>query len=418
LSRDFYVLELDSMPRTLTLACLCLLLVAAIIYRPGEAFQASLQGLTVWWTIVFPGLLPFFALLELMLSFGAVHALGVLLEPLMRRLFRLPGEAGFVVALGWTGGFPSGAEAVAALCRREALTRREGQTLLALAHMPSPLFMLLVVGAGFLHEPGLGAAIAAIVWLTALGAALIQARLPGKPQPAGNTPQSAARAPAGTTRGPMNVLRQAAAAMTEARMLDGRTFGKALGDSVTAAVYKLMAVGGFMMIGAVLVRLMAPLLPDAVPDLLLPGLMESHIGAYAAATAQYPGGIALNAAAVAAVLSWGGFSALLQAGGAIAGTGLSLPKLAAARLTQAAIAFVLTLAAWRPLSGALTAIWPASAPAFGVPGAVPPPAAPVVTATGIRSLWPYAPLLLAGFAGAIVLLTVVSVRLSSREGRP
>jgi sporulation integral membrane protein YlbJ len=415
LSRYIYVLELDSMPRTLTLACICLLLVAAIVYRPDEAFQASLQGLTVWWTIVFPGLLPFLALLELMLAFGAVHALGVLLDPLMRRLFRLPGEAGFAVALGWTGGFPSGAEAAAALRRRGAVSRGEGQRLLALSHMPSPLFMLLVVGAGFLHAPELGAAIAVVVWLSALVAALVQARFARWPEPSGISPQPPSAESAQAAGAAVSVLRQAAAAMAEAKRLDGRTFGKALGDSVTAAVYKLMAVGGFMMIGAVIVRLIEPLVPETVPALLLPGLIESHIGAYAATSAQLPGGLVLNAAAAAAVLSWGGISALLQAGGAIAGTDLSLPKLAAARLIQSALAFALTLAAWRPLSGALSALSPAAAPALGVPGAAPPPAAPVVTAAGLRSLWPYAPLLLAGFAAALLLLTFVSISLSNRR---
>jgi sporulation integral membrane protein YlbJ len=214
------------MIRTIMLACLSILLVASIITKPDAAFQASLQGLTVWWNIVFPGLLPFLTLLELMLAFGAVHALGTLLHPLMHKLFRLPGETGVAVAIGWTGGFPCGAEAAAALRKSNSLTVKQGNRLLAMSHLPSPLFMLLVVGTGFLHRPELGIAIALIVWLAALLPALIAARFT-RSEPGQAT----------ADRQAVGILRRAAQAMREARERDGRTFGKLLGDAVSVAVY-------------------------------------------------------------------------------------------------------------------------------------------------------------------------------------
>ncbi|RAP76303.1 nucleoside recognition domain-containing protein [Paenibacillus montanisoli] len=374
------------MTRTIILACLSILLVASIITRPDEAFQASLQGLTVWWNIVFPGLLPFLALIELMIAFGAVHAIGALLQPLMSRLFRLPGEAGLVMALGWTGGFPCGAEATASLRKSGHITPREGQRLLALSHVPSPLFMLLVIGSGFLHRPAIGAAIAAAVWSSALLASLLHARFvktnASKP---GNQPQQ-------ETKG--SLLKQAAAAMLAARNRDGRTFGKALGDAVTLSVYKLMAVGGFMMFGAVLVRLAEPYMPEILPAFLLSGLLESHIGTYAAASATFAGGLPWNAAAIAAILSWGGASALLQAGSAISGTGISLSRLAVARLVQGALAFVLTLAAWKPLTALFSRVLPAAAPALEQTDKTGAATSAIVRAGDLHTLWPYTPVLL------------------------
>ena len=335
------------MIRTLLLACLSILLVATIIYRPDDAFQASLQGLMIWWNIVFPGLLPFLTLLELMLAFGAVHAFGALLDPFMRRLFRLPGEAGLAIAFGWTGGFPSGAESTAALPRNGIVTRSEGQRLLAMAHMPSPLFMLLVVGAGFMKRPELGAAIAAAVWAAAIAVGLIQARFINKSNALSQANPSTDQR-TGNFRLSGGTLRKAAKAMTEAKRRDGRTFGKALGDSVIVSVYKLMAVGGFMMICAVLVKLLEPLRTDLFLPSILPGLIESHIGSYSAAVTRMDGGIAWNAAATAAVLSWGGVSALLQVGTVIAGTDLMIRPLASIRLLQAVIAFIFTLLLWQP----------------------------------------------------------------------
>ncbi|EXX85221.1 hypothetical protein BG53_09150 [Paenibacillus darwinianus] len=106
------------MLRSIALGLLLVSLAAALVLHPSESLQSALQGLTVWWEIVFPGLLPFYVLSELLFALGAVHALGALLEPLMRQAFRLPGDAGWAVALGWTAGFPAGAEAAARLHQR------------------------------------------------------------------------------------------------------------------------------------------------------------------------------------------------------------------------------------------------------------------------------------------------------------
>ena len=68
---------------------------------PQAALQASIRGLNIWWEVVFPSLLPFFIIAELLISIGVVKFIGVILEPLMRPLFRVPGIGGFVWAMEW-----------------------------------------------------------------------------------------------------------------------------------------------------------------------------------------------------------------------------------------------------------------------------------------------------------------------------
>lgn len=302
------------------------------------------------------------------------------------------------MAMGWTAGSPSGAEAATALRRSGLVSRTEGQRLLALSHMPSPLFMLLVVGAGFMHRPELGIVIAAIVWLVGLASGLVHARIAN----AGD--QSA---PAVTDTRPL--FRRAATAMADARKADGRTFGKTLGDAVTTSVYKLMAIGGFMMICAVLVRLLEPLMPSQLPSYILPGLIESHIGAYAAAVSEQSGGLAWNAAAIAAVLSWGGISSLLQAASSVSGTDLSVRPLLLMRLAQSALAFAATIALWRPVTGALAAFFPASTTTLEHMGGSVHPFTQTVQAGDLFSLWPFMPLVLLLFAGGVLVLAIASV---------
>ena len=400
------------MARTILYAAISILMVTAIIRQPDEAFQASLQGLTIWWNIVFPGLLPFLVLFELIAAFGLIHGIGVLLRPVMRALFKLPGEAALPLLLGWLSGHQAGAEATAALRRDQLVSRREGQRLLALSHMPNPLFMLVVIGAGFLHRPELGLFIAAVVWLSALVTAGWISLLSSRKNLSDNLAATSASG---------GLLDRVAEAITASRDRDGRSFGKALGDAVSSGVQKLLVVGGFMIFAAVAARLALPLiqyvLPSGAAELLLPALLESHIGAYAAAVWQGPGvSAAVSAAAVAAILAWSGLSALLQAGYAITGTDLKLLPLIGVRLLHAVQAAILAILLWKPaqdilallpdrLTGAKAAMlqsgadWPRTSNAYEA-----------VTASGLPTLWPYALTAAAALAILCIVMRLITPR--------
>ncbi len=95
---------------------------AMMLLYPQAAYQGACQGLETWSVHLVPSLLPFFIVADLLLSMGFVRFLGVLLEPIMRPLFRLPGEAGFAVALGFTSGFPMGAILTASLKEQQLCT--------------------------------------------------------------------------------------------------------------------------------------------------------------------------------------------------------------------------------------------------------------------------------------------------------
>jgi sporulation integral membrane protein YlbJ len=327
--------------RSAALGAALLALALLIVRYPGDAFQAALQGLSIWWNLIFPGLLPFLALSELLLAFGVVHAVGVLLEPVMRRVFRLPGCAGWAAALGWTSGFPAGAGAAARLHQEGALTDRECQRLLALSHMPSPMLMLIVVGAGFLHRPEFGIAIAAAVWLSALTAGWLLARL----DRTGGASDAVRMAGKGR-----NMLTEAAAAMRAARRRDGRGFGQAMGDSIALCVQRLMALGGLIILGSVLIRLLRLVLPELLHIAAFPGIYEAHLGAFAAAGLFERFGAPAGAALTASVLSWTGLAGLLASHGMAASAKLRFLPLAAAKLLHAGLAFLITVLVWKPLA--------------------------------------------------------------------
>lgn len=347
------------MAKTILIAMISILLVGTIIVQPDSAFQASLQGLTVWWNIVFPGILPFLVLFELMTAFGLAHAASTLLGPAMNRLFKLPGEAAHAIALGWMGGYPAGAEATATLRKQNKVDQSQGQRLLAIAHMPNPLFMLVVIGAGFLHKPIVGIMIAASVWLSALFLLLLLSIANiGSRKNVSEPSQEVA-----TSRPQDGLIKQLTGAMQLGREQDGRSFGKVLGDAVSSSVQKLLMIGGFMIFASVLAKLAQPLFAPVLTKLnasfIGPALFESHIGAYAAAIWETPvGGSFMNAAAIAAVLAWSGLGGILQTGYTIAGTDLKLLPFAAFRMMHAVGAFLLTLLLWNPMSALLRYVTP------------------------------------------------------------
>lgn len=99
-----------SLVKTGFLAGAAIVLACALMLFPKEALDASTRGLEMWWHVVFPSLLPFFIVSELLIGFGVVSFIGVLLEPLMRPLFSVPGIGGFVWAMGLASGNPAGAK--------------------------------------------------------------------------------------------------------------------------------------------------------------------------------------------------------------------------------------------------------------------------------------------------------------------
>ncbi|MGP3786305.1 nucleoside recognition domain-containing protein [Paenibacillus sp. 1A_MP2] len=135
--------------RTVLLSTGALLLVVAVVVSPKDAFDASIQGLDIWWKIIFPAMLPFLMLSQMLTAFGFTHALGVLLGPLMQRWFRLPGKAGLAIAVGMCGGFPAGADTASRLAQDQQITAKQAGIVAAAAHFANPLMIILVIGAAF-----------------------------------------------------------------------------------------------------------------------------------------------------------------------------------------------------------------------------------------------------------------------------
>ena len=320
---------------------LSLLALGMFVY-PQEVLSSAGGGLALWWKYVLPALLPFFILSELLMAAGFVHFFGVLLESFMRPVFRLPGKAAFVVAMGYTSGFPMGAVLTARLRKAGEITRVEGERLLAFTNNPSPGFMLGAVASGLLGKPTLGIVLVGSVYLANLLVGFLFRFYRVTP-----APRSSNRLPS---------FKRAWQEMKEAQGKDNRAIGKILSDAISQSITTVLMVAGFMAFFSVVLRLLniwhipaflAALVHLVITGMPLPilqaffnGLFEMTLGCQY--TMQVVSELNYQVALLTLLMGWSGFSVFAQVAGFISETDLRFAPFVVARALQGIFALALS----------------------------------------------------------------------------
>ncbi|NLW63339.1 MAG: sporulation integral membrane protein YlbJ [Syntrophomonadaceae bacterium] len=337
-------------------AFLAVALAIFMIVEPAATLEASTTGLKLWFNAVLPALFPFFVVCDLMVALGVVHFMGVILEPVMRPVFRLPGAAGFVVAMGFTSGFPVGAVLTRQLYEQGSLSNHEAERLASFTNNASPLFIIGVVGTGLLHNPVVGYLLAAAHYLSNLLVGFLIGR---------KAPQS----PGGyRVRG--NLLSLGLAELLRANR-QSKGPGHMLGESIKKALLNTAMVGGFIIIFSVLsaalsrwgvifelagvFRFLGASYATAIGLGL--GCFEMTIGAQAIAASTAPELEKLLA--VSGVLAWSGLSVQAQVMSLVAGTPVRYWFYMKTRLLQILLSLGLTLIGFT--------LWPANLPLLAAP---------------------------------------------------
>jgi sporulation integral membrane protein YlbJ len=230
--------------KTLFFAFIISLLALSLILNPQASFEASVRGLNMWWEIVFPSLLPFLIISELLIGFGVVAFIGVLLEPLMRPLFRVPGVGGFVWAMGMASGYPSGAKLTVRLRQENQITNIEGERLVSFTNSSNPLFIFGAISVGFFHNAKVGIILALAHYLGNICVGLVM-RFHGpyyKIKRQDSLPRVSQKAS----------IRRAFSELHKTRLKNNKPLGKLLGDAVLSSIQTLLMVGGFLILFSVL----------------------------------------------------------------------------------------------------------------------------------------------------------------------
>ncbi|MGA8941938.1 MAG: sporulation integral membrane protein YlbJ [Thermoactinomyces sp.] len=341
---------LRSQIKTIFLASVTFFIAVTLVLYPEQAVKSSLKGLHIWWDVVFPALLPFFITAEMMMGFGVVHFLGVLLEPLMRPLFRVPGAGAFVMSVGLISGNPMGAKLTARLREQKLISREEGERLICFTSTAGPLFIFGAVAVGFFENKSVGLLLATAHYISTIIVGLVmrfyESQAPPTPPPA---------------RKKGFILSRAISAMHRARLQDGRTLGQLVGQSVTSAIQTLLLIGGFVMMFSVLTHLISyvgvtgPFIrgishllacfsfPAELSESILVGLFEMTIGSQVASATDPSIPLLFKLAIVSMIIGWNGLSVHAQVASMISRTDIRYYPYFAAKILHGVLAALITV---------------------------------------------------------------------------
>ncbi len=334
---------------TFFLAFATVFVTVAMVQYPKDAFDSAIMGLNLWWNVVFPSLLPFFILSEILMGLGVVHFIGVLLEPLMRPVFNVPGVGAFALSMGLASGYPMDAVITSKFRKDQLCTAVEAERLLSFTNTADPLFMFGAVAVGMFAMPELGATIALAHYLSSFLVGIIfrfHARGRDRQTPDAATP-------------PGNIVLRAFRALYGARQEDKRSMGQLLGDAVKSSMNTILLIGGFIIVFSVFLRIVSVMGVTSVLETafswvlsavgfsvnlapsLVSGFFEIDIGTMAASQADAP--LVEKVAVAGAIIAWSGLSVHGQVASIVIESGIRITPYIFGRLLHAVLAVLITL---------------------------------------------------------------------------
>jgi len=344
---------LKSKIKTGVLASSVTVMAVSMIIFPQESLDASIRGLNMWWEIVFPSLLPFFIVSELLIGFGVVKFIGVLLEPLMRPVFRVPGVGGFVWAMSMASGTPSGAKLTARLRQEDQITKIEAERLVSFTNSSNPIFIFGAVAVGFFHNAQLGILLAIAHYLGIISVGLVMRFY-------GSTEETKIN-----DKKKKPSIRDALSALHKTRIKDERPIGQLLGDAVLSSINTLLMIGGFIIIFSVINKLLYLLgitaflagfiqyllgvigLDEALSMAFISGLFEITMGSQMASQVQETN-LLHQAIIVSFFLGFSGFSIQAQVASLLAPTDVRFKPFFISRILHGIFASMYALLLWKP----------------------------------------------------------------------
>lgn len=359
----------------------CLIVIVLMVAYPNESLSSALRGVSIWWDVLFPALLPFFVLSEIMLGFGLVHFFGMLLDPIMRPVFRIPGIGGFVMALGFASGYPVAAKLTSKLWEQRLINREEGERLISFTTTSDPIFLIGAVSVGFFHDVSLAIILAAAHYGSAI---LIGLGLRYHGRHAPPSPQLR-RIDEGRS-----IWYRSLQAMHRARLEDGRDIGTLLQDAIRSSLSLIFIIGALVVFFSVVLealtngQIMAAFywlidsilgvahIPSILSEAIVNGMFEVTLGAKAAGSAGAAIPLIHKTAIAAFVLSWGGLSVHMQILSLIHHTNMRYLPFLLSRLIHGVLASVAVYIIWTPMQplrenlGAILPVFQASSPLQGM----------------------------------------------------
>ncbi|GEL75987.1 sporulation integral membrane protein YlbJ [Tenuibacillus multivorans] len=343
--------------RTIAYSISTIFLAIAIIVYPDQSFDASIRGITLWLEVVFPSLLPFFIVAELLLAFGIVRLIGMILEPLMRPLFNIPGSGGVVIGMGLASGYPSGAKITSRLRQEGVLTQTEAERLVSFTNASNPLFIFGAIAVGFFHDPKTGLLLACSHYIGAVlvGLCMRFYRYNDDHKMKNNEKVHSD-----------SFFKRAWRTLHEERIKENQPLGQVLGQAVTSSIKTLCVIGGFIVLFSVINKLLFETgatnkigyilgqlfdlfsIPESLSLPFIAGLFEITLGAQMISNTENLT-LLIQLVFVSAIMAFNGFSIQAQVASILAPTDIRFAPYFFARILHIFFSIWLTIILFKPL---------------------------------------------------------------------
>lgn len=114
---------------------------------------------------IFPSLLPFFIISELLINYGFIEFTSKLFKPLMK-IFKINPNCSFILVMSMISGFPSNSKYTKDLYLKGIINEYDASKILMFTHFSNPLFIMGAISITFLNNKKIGLFILIIHYLT------------------------------------------------------------------------------------------------------------------------------------------------------------------------------------------------------------------------------------------------------------
>lgn len=311
-----------------------------MIIHPDESIKGASYGLQLWFSILVPAMLPFFIVAELLMALGLARIIGILTEPIMKPIFRLPGSSSLAVVMGFTSGFPVGAIVTMGLFEQKLIKKEEAERLIAFSNNSSPLFILGVLGVGMFDSLSIGYLLLASHYLSNLIVGILL--------------RFTLEAPASSISNEKNMFKE----VKEALIAGNEGIEKILKEAIQKSINNILAIAGYLIIFSLIIRMLSfwgilEYLSQWITKIfsflsidyfssyaLTMSIFEITIASQTLASSQAD--LLLKLILISVMLSFSGLAIIMQISGIVAKHSIKLNYYYLARLLQIIISVVLT----------------------------------------------------------------------------
>lgn len=344
----------------------CIFTVCLVLFSKTN-LAAAKSGLVLWATSVVPSLFPFFVANEMLVYTNVVSILGKWLNPIMRPLFGVPGEAAFAFIMGLISGYPVGAKIVSNFIEQGICTKNEAERMLAFTNNSGPLFIIGTVGITLFGNTTIGILLFITHVLACISVGMFLNLFTTRKNNFTSNKYnvfSNVHFNNKTIRNKISNIEQVnyKSEQNKNTYPSFSSLGEILGNSIKKATSTILMIGGFVVIFSVIISILNQSqvldicsmflqpafsfigIPIELAKPILSGIIELTNGVNLVANVPIKN-ISINIIICAFLLGFGGISVLLQVFSIVSKNDLSIKKYAYGKFLQGVFAAFYTLLA-------------------------------------------------------------------------